>query len=82
MRLLSENQFTVPYLETETGRNCALRKFFPDEIFWSAQFDTPAGGGSSSVSARVIASSEGNDVVSQEGDCRFKDIKVGVMTFS
>nr|CAD7398245.1 unnamed protein product [Timema poppensis] len=30
----------VPYLETEAGRNCALRRFFPDEIFWSAQFNS------------------------------------------
>nr|CAD7195046.1 unnamed protein product [Timema douglasi] len=33
-------KFTVPYLETEAGRNCALRRFFPDEIFWSAQFNS------------------------------------------
>ncbi|KAJ9599192.1 hypothetical protein L9F63_010323, partial [Diploptera punctata] len=36
-------KFTVPYLETEQGRNCALRKFFPEEIFSSAQFDTTGG---------------------------------------
>jgi hypothetical protein len=68
----------VPYLETEHGRNCALRKFFPDDIFWSAQFDTLAGGVSSNSSARVVASGEGNDVISQEGDLRFKEIKVGI----
>ncbi|CAG2062045.1 unnamed protein product [Timema podura] len=33
-------KFTVPYLETEAGRNCVLRRFFPDEIFWSAQFNS------------------------------------------
>ncbi|KDR20319.1 1-phosphatidylinositol 3-phosphate 5-kinase isoform X2 [Zootermopsis nevadensis] len=68
-------KFTVPYLETEPGRNCVLRKFFPDEIFWSAQFGTLAGGGSSS-SARAIASGEVNDVLSQEGDSKFKEIKL------
>ncbi|XP_034942912.1 1-phosphatidylinositol 3-phosphate 5-kinase [Chelonus insularis] len=31
-------KFTIPYLETEPGRNCVLRKFFPKEIFYSAQF--------------------------------------------
>nr|CAD7586825.1 unnamed protein product [Timema genevievae] len=25
---------------TEAGRNCVLRRFFPDEIFWSAQFNS------------------------------------------
>ncbi|XP_075225146.1 1-phosphatidylinositol 3-phosphate 5-kinase fab1 isoform X2 [Lycorma delicatula] len=27
----------VPYLETESGRNSELRRYLPDEIFWSAQ---------------------------------------------
>ncbi|OAD57576.1 Putative 1-phosphatidylinositol 3-phosphate 5-kinase [Eufriesea mexicana] len=31
-------KFSVPYLETETGRNCILRNFFPREIFYSVQF--------------------------------------------
>ncbi|KAG7205451.1 hypothetical protein KM043_007441 [Ampulex compressa] len=31
-------KFTIPYLETETGRNCILRSFFPRDIFYSAQF--------------------------------------------
>ncbi|XP_033330522.2 1-phosphatidylinositol 3-phosphate 5-kinase fab1 isoform X2 [Megalopta genalis] len=31
-------KFSIPYLETETGRNCVLRSFFPREIFYSAQF--------------------------------------------
>jgi hypothetical protein len=69
-------------LETEPGRNCALRKFFRDEIFWSAQFDTQAGGGSSSSSVRVVASGEGIDVMSQEGDSRFMEMKVGIVTSS
>ncbi|XP_076640045.1 1-phosphatidylinositol 3-phosphate 5-kinase fab1 [Colletes latitarsis] len=31
-------KFSIPYLETETGRNCVLRDFFPREIFYSVQF--------------------------------------------
>ncbi|XP_014610416.1 PREDICTED: 1-phosphatidylinositol 3-phosphate 5-kinase isoform X2 [Polistes canadensis] len=31
-------KFSVPYLETEPGRNCVLRSFFPREIFYSEQF--------------------------------------------
>ncbi|XP_015188060.1 PREDICTED: 1-phosphatidylinositol 3-phosphate 5-kinase isoform X1 [Polistes dominula] len=30
-------KFSVPYLETEPGRNCVLRSFFPREIFYSEQ---------------------------------------------
>lgn len=30
-------KFNVPYLETEGGRNCCLRRYFPKEIYWSAQ---------------------------------------------
>ncbi|XP_076663610.1 1-phosphatidylinositol 3-phosphate 5-kinase fab1 isoform X2 [Andrena cerasifolii] len=31
-------KFSIPYLETETGRHCVLRSFFPREIFYSTQF--------------------------------------------
>ncbi|XP_012235504.1 putative 1-phosphatidylinositol 3-phosphate 5-kinase [Linepithema humile] len=31
-------KFSIPYLETEIGRNCVLRSFFPREIFYSTQF--------------------------------------------
>lgn len=31
-------KFSVPYLETESGRNCALRHFFPKDIFYSSHF--------------------------------------------
>jgi len=31
-------KFSIPYLETEIGRNCVLRSFFPREIYYSAQF--------------------------------------------
>lgn len=30
--------FCIPYLETEIGRKCKLRLFFPDEIYYSEQF--------------------------------------------
>lgn len=30
--------FSVPYLETEIGKKCKLRQFFPDEIYFSCQF--------------------------------------------
>ncbi|KYM97169.1 1-phosphatidylinositol-3-phosphate 5-kinase [Cyphomyrmex costatus] len=31
-------KFSIPYLETEIGRNCVLRSFFPREIYYSEQF--------------------------------------------
>ncbi|KZC09496.1 Putative 1-phosphatidylinositol 3-phosphate 5-kinase [Dufourea novaeangliae] len=31
-------KFSIPYLETETGRNCVLRSFFPRDIYYSVQF--------------------------------------------
>ncbi|KAL6263914.1 hypothetical protein P5V15_003996 [Pogonomyrmex californicus] len=31
-------KFSIPYLETEPGRNCVLRSFFPREIYYSVQF--------------------------------------------
>lgn len=30
--------FSIPYLETDVGRKCKLRLFFPDEIYYSEQF--------------------------------------------
>ncbi|XP_044581623.1 putative 1-phosphatidylinositol 3-phosphate 5-kinase isoform X2 [Cotesia glomerata] len=30
-------KFSIPYLETESGRNCVLRKFFPKDIYYSPQ---------------------------------------------
>lgn len=30
--------FSMPYLETDVGKRCKLRSFFPDEIFYSKQF--------------------------------------------
>ncbi|CRL00836.1 CLUMA_CG014086, isoform A [Clunio marinus] len=32
-------QHPLPYFETETGRKCTLRVFFPTELFYSAQWD-------------------------------------------
>lgn len=31
-------KFSIPYLETEIGRNCKLRRFFPKEMYYSAYF--------------------------------------------
>ncbi|KAL3284887.1 hypothetical protein HHI36_019023 [Cryptolaemus montrouzieri] len=31
--------FPIPYLETEVGKKCLIRKFFPPEIYHSQQFD-------------------------------------------
>ncbi|XP_024937173.1 1-phosphatidylinositol 3-phosphate 5-kinase isoform X2 [Cephus cinctus] len=31
-------KFSIPYLETEAGRNCVLRHFFPKEVFYSINF--------------------------------------------
>ncbi|KAK9746951.1 FYVE zinc finger [Popillia japonica] len=30
--------FSLPYLETENGRKCKLRSFFPEQIYYSEQF--------------------------------------------
>lgn len=30
--------FSMPYLETDVGKKCKLRSFFPEEIFYSKQF--------------------------------------------
>jgi len=29
-------QYNIPYLETDEGKNCKLRSFFPEEIYWSS----------------------------------------------
>ncbi|XP_012269678.2 1-phosphatidylinositol 3-phosphate 5-kinase [Athalia rosae] len=43
--------FSIPYLETEPGRNCVLRKFFSKEIYHSSQFsDKVEGVRSNSIS--------------------------------
>ncbi|XP_023318163.1 1-phosphatidylinositol 3-phosphate 5-kinase isoform X2 [Trichogramma pretiosum] len=31
-------KFSIPYLETELGRHCVLRSFFPKELYYSAYF--------------------------------------------
>ena len=46
--------FTIPYLETEQGRNCSLRCFFPKEIYYSIHFqDKVEGARTSSISNEV-----------------------------
>lgn len=32
-------KYTVPYLESDIGKKCELRKYFPENIYWSAQLD-------------------------------------------
>lgn len=32
-------KFDVPFLATEFGSKCELRKYFPDEVYWSERFD-------------------------------------------
>ena len=32
-------KYQVPYLETDIGTNCALREYFPEEIYWSVFLD-------------------------------------------
>ncbi|XP_043287999.1 1-phosphatidylinositol 3-phosphate 5-kinase [Venturia canescens] len=55
-------KFTIPYLETLPGRNCALRQYFPNEIYFSSHFlDKPEGSrglASSSESSRAPAERE------------------------
>ncbi|XP_056640270.1 1-phosphatidylinositol 3-phosphate 5-kinase [Diorhabda sublineata] len=31
--------FSVPYLETETGKKCKLRRYFPDDLYFSVHFE-------------------------------------------
>lgn len=45
--------FSVPYLETDLGRKCKLRNFFPEEIYYSKQFTNVA---------KVSKDNDGNSV--------------------
>ncbi|XP_067015555.2 1-phosphatidylinositol 3-phosphate 5-kinase [Anabrus simplex] len=56
--------FSVPYLETEAGRSCVLWKYFPHEIFWSAQF-SPVANSISSASAANNAATLAQDLESK-----------------
>lgn len=48
-------KFTIPYLETEPGRHCTLRCFFPKEIFYSIHFqDKVESARTSSISNEVF----------------------------
>ena len=33
------HKYSVPFIETDKGALCAVRKYLPDEIFWSSLFD-------------------------------------------
>ncbi|XP_033208545.1 putative 1-phosphatidylinositol 3-phosphate 5-kinase [Belonocnema kinseyi] len=47
-------KFTIPYLETEPGRHCTLRCFYPKEIYYSIYFqDKIEGARISSISNEV-----------------------------
>ncbi|XP_053382356.1 LOW QUALITY PROTEIN: 1-phosphatidylinositol 3-phosphate 5-kinase-like [Mercenaria mercenaria] len=36
-------KYQLPYLETESGSKCELRKYFPEEIYWSSNFCLKSG---------------------------------------
>lgn len=63
--------FSVPYLETEAGRNCVLRKFFPPDIFWSGQFEESSMNTHSRTSSAVHITQ-----IVQDFDNKSKDIKI------
>ncbi|XP_035827768.1 1-phosphatidylinositol 3-phosphate 5-kinase [Aplysia californica] len=37
------HKYTVPFIQTDKGARCAVRKFLPEEIFWSSLFDGEGG---------------------------------------
>lgn len=46
----------MPYLETDQGRSCVLRQYFPSEVYWSQQFHENESGrsrGGTGVSCEV-----------------------------
>lgn len=53
--------FPLPFLETEQGRKCALRSFYPNELYYSKQWsDVPE----KPTSIEVVPSQESNVAVS------------------
>ncbi|KFB47996.1 AGAP005216-PA-like protein [Anopheles sinensis] len=53
--------FPLPYLETDSGRKCALRCYFPDELYYSKQWSDAAGGsGAGSDRYGATLSGDGN----------------------
>ncbi|XP_058126221.1 putative 1-phosphatidylinositol 3-phosphate 5-kinase [Anopheles ziemanni] len=58
--------FPLPYLETDSGRKCALRCYFPDELYFSKQW-SDAGGGSGAGSDRYGATLSGDGNVGPSG---------------
>lgn len=47
-------EFNLPYLETKTGRNCELRKYFPPEIYYSSHLRRQKDSGRATSSDAVI----------------------------
>ncbi|CAL1530359.1 unnamed protein product, partial [Lymnaea stagnalis] len=37
------HKYSVPFMETDKGSRCAVRRYLPEEIFWSNLFDGEAG---------------------------------------
>ncbi|KAL7737544.1 hypothetical protein ACLKA6_007669 [Drosophila palustris] len=58
--------FPLPYLETEQGRNCKLRKLFPAELYFSKLWSTTTSGTAlerpDSVEAETVKSNKENDL--------------------
>ncbi|XP_023248602.1 1-phosphatidylinositol 3-phosphate 5-kinase [Copidosoma floridanum] len=49
-------KFSIPYLETEPGRNCVLRSFFPKELYYSALMSTTLEGTDKCVAFTLLIS--------------------------
>ncbi|KAK0041710.1 1-phosphatidylinositol 3-phosphate 5-kinase [Biomphalaria pfeifferi] len=37
------HKYNVPFIETDKGSRCSVRKYLPEDIFWSSLFDGEAG---------------------------------------
>ncbi|XP_060534616.1 1-phosphatidylinositol 3-phosphate 5-kinase [Cylas formicarius] len=48
--------FSVPYLETDAGKKCELRRFFPKDMYHSSQFDPASGKQQRRDEANVVTS--------------------------
>ncbi|GIY14388.1 1-phosphatidylinositol 3-phosphate 5-kinase [Caerostris extrusa] len=78
----------LPFLETEIGKKCELRKFFPSEIYWSQHFskenetqllhpiDTQTELEDESVSLKGLINSKNVDVLSCHPLTNFKIIDI------
>ena len=47
-------KFSIPFLETELGRNCTLRRFFPKEIYYSIHFQDKVEGARTSITSNEV----------------------------